>query len=112
MRNECNGSGKSKLCSTKVRHKHCECGEAMMPIAKQCRLCELEAKKISIHRANDFVRESLDHTSDLAAVRTDYIGYSPFKRGEDIFQFGNTDVLTQKEIDKKSWKAKTRAKGR
>jgi hypothetical protein len=80
-----------------------------MIISKQCKLCDLEAQGVSLHKSEDFVRESLDHTSDLAAVRTDYIGYSPFKRGEEIFQFGFTEVISQKEIDQKSWDAKTRA---
>src|SRR5579859_1593000 len=108
MKNECDGSGRSKLCSTKVKHKHCECGEPMMVISRQCKLCDLEAQGVSIHNSKDYIRESMDHTSDYVDRRTDYIGYSPFKRGEDIFQFGFTDQITQKEIDQKSWEARLR----
>lgn len=77
-------------------------------IFKQCKLCDMEDQGISIHRAQDFIRESMDHTSDYVDRRTDYIGYSPFKRGDDIFQFGFTDQMTQKEIDQKSWEARLR----
>lgn len=108
MKNECDGSGRHKLCSTKTLHKHCECGEPIGKRLVRCVYCENERRGISNHRSEDFIKESLDHTSDLAAVRTDYIGYSPFKRGEEIYQFGFTEVISQKEIDKKSWDAKNR----
>jgi len=111
MKNECDGSGDHRLCATHVPHRHCECGE---PVGKQvecCSWCDKERSGISIHASGGYIRETRDHTSDLAATRTDNIGYSPFKKSSEIFQFGNTDVISQKAIDMKSWEAKSRAKG-
>jgi hypothetical protein len=111
MKNECDGSGRHKLCSTREPHKHCVCGEPIGLTVGWCYYCHEESNRRSIHTQGGYIRESHDHTSDLAATRTDNIGYSPFKKSSEVFQFGNVDNISQRGIDSKSWKATKRSKG-
>lgn len=107
---ECNGSGRSSLCSTRTVHKHCECGEPMDVTSAYCGFCILEHQGISIHNSKDYIRKTMDHTSDEFGYESDYIGHSSFNH-LDWTPTGIIDQnLSMRKMDVLRWNSKQRAK--
>lgn len=110
---ECDGSGTSLLCATKMPHSHCECGEPLiLPeeyLINCCmNYCAKELAGISLHEPEAQIRTTHERTGDSGYSATGQLGHSPFKKRSQTYQHGDVLDGNRQEQNEATWAAKLR----